>query len=87
MTRKLYALSGVFLIAFVIAGLSVIKVGWVTKVAQATDPLTTRKIIERRHRQPDLRLRRRHRLALPGRNQGEQSPQQSISLFPTKKQA
>ncbi len=44
MTRKLYALSGVFLLALVIAGLSVINVDGVTKVAQATDPLTTRKI-------------------------------------------
>jgi hypothetical protein len=44
MTRKLYALSGIFLIALVIAGLSASKAGGFTEVAQATDPFTTRTI-------------------------------------------
>jgi hypothetical protein len=44
MTRKLYALSAIFLIALVIAGLSASKAGGVTEVAQTIDPLMPRKI-------------------------------------------
>ena len=44
MKKKFYALSGVFLIVLVIAGLWASKAGGFTEVDQATDPLTTRKV-------------------------------------------